>query len=119
MLDLFYLFALVVASPLLFYRIVRQKKYRDGLGQKFLGLVPVLPAKNEEKKRIWFHAVSVGEVNLLKPIVARIDVEYPKWEFVVSSTSKTGFELAKKLFGDRTEVFYCPLDFSWAVKRSL
>lgn len=119
MLDLIYLLALVFASPFLFYRAVRQKKYRDGWGQKFLGRVPVLPSTNEGKKRIWFHAVSVGEVNLLKPIVAQIDAEYPNWEFVVSSTSKTGLELAKKLFGDRTAVFYCPLDFSWAVKRAL
>ncbi|MBR4752176.1 MAG: 3-deoxy-D-manno-octulosonic acid transferase [Thermoguttaceae bacterium] len=119
MLDLIYLLALVFASPFLFYRAVRQKKYRDGWGQKFLGRVPVLPTTGEGKKRIWLHAVSVGEVNLLKPIVAQIDADYPNWEFVVSSTSKTGLELAKKLFGDRTAVFYCPLDFSWAVKRAL
>ena len=63
--------------------------------------------------------MSVGEVNLLKPIVAEIDRTRPDWEFAVSTTSKTGYELAQKLFGDRAPVFYCPLDFTWAVKRAL
>lgn len=119
MLNLVYLLVLILVSPLLFYRSMRHKKYRDGWGQKFLGLAPKLPVKSDGKKRIWFHAVSVGEVNLLKPIVAEMDASRPDWEFVVSATSKTGYELAQKLFGARTAVFYCPLDFSWAAKRAL
>ncbi len=118
MLNIVYLFVLVVASPFLIYRAVTQKKYRDGWGQKLLGLVPKMPSPCG-KERLWFHAVSVGEVNLLKPIVAELDARGADWEFVVSTTSKTGYELAKKLFGERTSVFYCPLDFTWAVKRAM
>ncbi len=119
MLDIFYLFALIFASPLLFYKSLRRGKYRDGWGQKFLGLSPNLPSVSVDKKRIWFHAVSVGEINMLKPIVAHMRAEYPDWEFVVSSTTKTGLEIAKELFADQTTVFYCPFDFSWAVKRAM
>ena len=119
MLNLVYLFVLFLASPFLLYRAIRFKKYRDGWGQKFLGLVRVAPLSDEKKKRIWFHAVSVGEVNLLKPIIATIERERPEWDCVVSSTSKTGYELAQKLFADRFSVCYCPLDFTWAVNRAL
>ncbi len=115
-LNLVYLAALFLATPLLLYRSLRQGKYRDGWGAKFFGLVPRLAPLPDGRRRVWFHAVSVGEVNLLKPIVAELEAERPDWEFVVSATSKTGFELARRLYGARTSVFYCPLDFTWAVK---
>ncbi|MBQ9371916.1 MAG: 3-deoxy-D-manno-octulosonic acid transferase [Thermoguttaceae bacterium] len=118
-LNLIYLATLVAAFPLLLYRSLRHKKYREGLGAKLLGLVPDLPSPPAGVKRIWFHAVSVGEVNLLKTLVAELDASGEGWEFVVSSTSKTGYALAVKLFADRVPVFYCPLDFTWSVKRAL
>lgn len=117
--NLVYFCVLIAASPFLIYRSITQKKYRGGWEQKLLGLVPALEPVGKGRKRVWFHAVSVGEVNLLKPIVAEMDASYPDWEFVVSATSKTGLELAQKLFGERTDVFYCPLDFTWAVKRAV
>ena len=118
-LNLIYLSTLLLVSPFLCYRAWRYKKYRDGWGQKILGLAPRLAPLQGERKRIWFHAVSVGEVNLLKPLVAELQATRPDWEFVVSATSKTGFELARRLFGDISTVFYCPLDFTWSVKRAL
>ncbi|MBQ9873118.1 MAG: 3-deoxy-D-manno-octulosonic acid transferase [Thermoguttaceae bacterium] len=119
MLDLVYLLTLLVALPFLLWRSIRTGKYRDGWGQKLFGAVPKLPPVSAGKKRLWFHAVSVGEVNLLNPIVSKIERDYPDWEFVVSSTSKTGLELARKLFSEKTLVFYCPLDFSWATRRAI
>lgn len=118
-LNFVYLLTLAAAFPFLLYRSITQKKYRDGWGQKLLGLVPKLEKLEQGKERVWFHAVSVGEVNLLKPIVAEMDAGGCDWEFVVSTTSKTGQELAKKIFGGRAPVFYCPLDFTWAVKRAM
>lgn len=118
-LDCLYLAALFFATPFLLYRSIRQGKYRDGWGPKFFGLVPRLEPLADGRRRVWFHAVSVGEVALLKPLVAELEIARPDWEFVVSATSKTGFELAARLFGARTSVFYCPLDFSWAVKTAL
>jgi len=117
--NLIYLTTLILASPFLLFRALRYRKYRDGWGQKFLGLAPRLEPPQGNRKRIWLHAVSVGEVNLLKPIVAELKATRPDWEFVVSATSKTGYELARGLFGATTSVFYCPLDFTWAVKRAL
>ena len=43
---------------------------------------------------------------------------HPDWEFVISTTTATGYDLARKKYADRT-VFYCPLDFSWAVRRAM
>jgi 3-deoxy-D-manno-octulosonic-acid transferase len=114
-LNLAYLVLLVVASPLLAYSAFRKNKYREGWGAKLLGKVPV---RQSDTPCIWFHAVSVGEVNLLKPLLDLLRVTGPECECVISTTTKTGFDLARKNYNDHL-VFYCPLDFSWAVRRAM
>ena len=115
LLNLIYLLAMVLLSPWLAWRIVFQKKNRAGFGEKFLGLVPI---RAGQRPCIWFHAVSVGEVKLLQPVIDKITQKSADIEIVVSSTTKTGRKLAAELYANHT-TFYSPLDFSWAVKRTL
>ncbi|WP_164104024.1 3-deoxy-D-manno-octulosonic acid transferase [Candidatus Laterigemmans baculatus] len=115
LLNLVYLVAILLASPVLASRAIRQGKYRRGWQAKLRGRVE-LPEPT--RPRVWFHAVSVGEVNLLGGLVARLRERRPDLEIVVSTTTATGYELALKRFPPE-HVFYCPLDFSWAVERSL
>jgi 3-deoxy-D-manno-octulosonic-acid transferase len=113
LLNIFYVLLLIAASPWLVWSAIRTGKYREGYAEKLLGLVP---RKTSSKKCVWLHAVSVGEVNLLAPLLNLIQRERPDWECVISTTTKTGMALAKKKYAGRT-VFYCPLDFTWAVIR--
>ncbi len=113
--NLLYAALIVVAAPWLVYQAVRRGKYRAGLAQKFLGRVPV---RTGNRPCLWLHAVSVGEVNLLAPLLAEIRRTRPEWECVISATSVTGYTLARKKYADYT-VFYCPLDFSWAVRGAM
>ncbi len=43
---------------------------------------------------------------------------WPDWECVVSTTTRSGYGLAQARF-PQLSVFYCPLDFSWAVRRAM
>ena len=113
--NLVYVVLLVLLSPWFVYQAIWRRKYRQGFGAKFLGLVP---ARLSDRRCVWLHAVSVGEVNLLGPLVAEIERRYADWECVVSTTTATGYALAKTRY-PQLFVFYCPLDFSWAVKRCL
>jgi 3-deoxy-D-manno-octulosonic-acid transferase len=115
LLNLVYLALLVVCAPLIFWAAIRTGKYRDGYREKFLGLVP---RREGDATCIWLHAVSVGEVNLLGTILSQLRAAHPDWQFVVSTTSRTGFELAQKKYVD-LPVFYCPLDFSWATRQAM
>ncbi len=115
LLDLLYVVLLVVASPWLAVAALRKGKYREGLGQKFLGLVP---RRNSRAACAWLHAVSMGEVSLIAPLVAEIRRRHPDGDIVISTTTLTGYTLAKTRYGEHA-VFYCPLDFSWAVKRAV
>ncbi|MCA9123469.1 MAG: 3-deoxy-D-manno-octulosonic acid transferase [Planctomycetaceae bacterium] len=115
LLNLVYLALLVVLSPWLFWSAIRKGKYREGFGAKLLGLVP---RRKGNQPCIWLHAVSVGEVNVLQPLVEQLRHDYPHCECVISTTTRTGYEIARKKFADLT-VFYCPLDFSWSVRAAL
>lgn len=110
-----YLAALALAWPWLAWRAWRTGRYRHGWGEKFLGRVPKLDGR---RPVVWLHAVSLGEVNLLVPLVAELRRRRPDWQFVVSATSHTGYAQARRVFADLT-VCYCPLDFSWAVNQAL
>ncbi len=113
LLNTIYLCFLVVALPCVaILRIVQRKSLRSWPA-KFFGSTPLPPNK---KNGIWFHAVSVGEVNLLVTIVKRYRHEFPATPICISATTDTGFELAKSKFPD-CHVFYFPWDFSWAIKR--
>jgi len=115
LLNLMYLLLIVFSLPWLLVQAVRKGKYREGYAAKFFGLVP---RRASRKTCLWLHAVSVGEVNLLAPLLLMIEQERPDWECVISTTTATGMALAKKKYPRQT-VFYCPLDFSWAVSAAM
>ena len=92
-----YFLLLLVFSPVLIYSALFKGKYREGFGEKFFGKAPVLEKKTS-RRRVWIHAVSVGEVNLAASILKEFEKRHPDFEFVVSTTSRTGMELARKKF---------------------
>jgi 3-deoxy-D-manno-octulosonic-acid transferase len=118
LLDAAYLLALVVLSPWLLYKAAATGKYRRGVLAKFFGLVDNSKLKTQNSKLVWFHGVSVGEVHLLRQVIAAFRRRHPGWQCVVSTTTDTGFDEARKHFPD-LPVFFWPFDFSWAVRRAL
>nr|MDQ3332632.1 3-deoxy-D-manno-octulosonic acid transferase [Planctomycetota bacterium] len=115
LLNLLYATVIVAAMPYLLYQRIRWGKYRTGWSEKLLGRVPVLEPTAE---RVWFHAVSVGEVLLLRGLIADYRQRRPQAEIVLTTTTATGFDVARKHYPDLV-VCYCPLDFSWAVRRAI
>lgn len=114
-LNVLYVLLAVLASPWLLAGAVRKGKYRDGWSQKLLGLAP---RRESDAPCVWIHAVSLGEVSLIASLVSEIQRRYPHWEVVISTTTLTGYTLAKTRYSE-LRVFYCPLDFSWAVGNAL
>ena len=110
-----YLTLMLAASPWIVWSAVRHGKYRQGFAQKLFGLVP---RRESGRLCVWLHAVSVGEVNLLATTLDALGNSRPDGEFVISTTTRAGYELACRKYAEHT-VFYCPLDFSWAVKSAL
>ena len=110
-----YLTLMLFALPWIIWSALKRGKYREGFGEKLLGLVP---RREGTRQCVWLHAVSVGEVNLLATILEEFQGRSPELEFVISTTTKAGYDLACQKYADQT-VFYCPLDLSWAVRTAM
>jgi 3-deoxy-D-manno-octulosonic-acid transferase len=124
--------------PYFLYKAIRHGKYAASLKQR-LGRVPSTPG--QERPIIWVHAVSVGEFLAAEPLIQRMKEELPGYSVVVSTTTIAGQTLARdrtmkwaRLCDDhvrtempsqsgaeahRSSVFYFPLDWRFAVKRTL
>ncbi len=113
-LDIAYFLTAVAVSPILVYRVVRYGRYRRGWGQR-LGKVS---RKDPRKRCIWLQAVSMGEVNAAKTLVAEIERQFGDCEIVISTTTDTGYAQADKVFGGKWQVFYFPFDVSWIIRRA-
>jgi len=125
LLDAFYLLGLLVLSPWLLYKALTTGKYRSGIVQKVFGRVTQVAPKSPHhlttsplQHRIWFHGVSVGEIHLLRQVVARYRQRHPDHLCVISTTTDTGYAEACNHFAGMA-VIYWPFDFSWAVRRAL
>ena len=69
------------------------------------------------KDAIWIQAVSVGEVALCRSLVPLIKERFPGRTIIFSTITKTGNDLAKKLFSNDAIIIYFPLDFSFVVRK--
>ncbi|MCX6356917.1 MAG: 3-deoxy-D-manno-octulosonic acid transferase [Candidatus Aureabacteria bacterium] len=104
----------IVTLPYYAVQILRKEKYRAGILQR-LGLYPgELRRALTGRHRIWFHAVSVGEVRAVTPLLKLVREELPGWQIVLSTVTLTGQTIARETCGSIATVIYFPLDLSVA-----
>ncbi|MEN8154941.1 MAG: glycosyltransferase N-terminal domain-containing protein [Acidobacteriota bacterium] len=111
LLDLAYIFLLIIALPF-YLKIFFKKDYREQLKCRFSP--DISPA---QERRVWLHAVSVGEVKSLAGFVSQLEKSF-KGDIVLSVTTPSGLKVAKMEFSG-LKVINAPLDFSFTIKRFL
>lgn len=115
--DGVYILVVVLTLPVWLIRMIRTGKIRTDWPGRF-GRVPGADTRsNRARSRVLLHAVSVGEVNAIRELVASLDAG--GCDVVVASTTDTGFARARSLFGARHRVVRYPFDFSWMIRRFL
>ncbi len=112
--DILYGLALLIGWPYLLYRRFSRGPSGTPL-REYLGHVPTRPVS---ARCVWLHGVSLGEINATRTIVAELHRRAPDTVVVVSSTTRTGRDQARKLY-PRLVTFRFPLDFSFAIRRAL
>jgi len=80
-----------------------------------------VPRRDFANPAILIHAVSLGEMNATRALVALLSRERPDLNFVISTTTDTGYERGRELYGTNPSVSLIrfPLDFKAAVERTL
>jgi 3-deoxy-D-manno-octulosonic-acid transferase len=108
-----YNLTILVLSPaiacFLLWRIFVSKKSRHSWRDQ-LGFV-CMPQAIMTKDKIWIHAVSVGESVAGASVVSELKKILPDVAVVVSTTTETGQEMARKSIRYADFFFYYPFDF--------
>ena len=109
-----YTVLLLLVTPLVLLRLLwrsrRTPAYRRRLGERF-GLVP----RPTQAVQVWVHAVSVGESLAAVPLIRRLVERHGPRSVWVTTTTPTGSERIRSLFGDDVQHSYVPYDLPWAV----
>ena len=136
---LFYNIVLLIVSPVIVAVLLAKRRCRRGLLQR-LGLGnsrsglfgpsgpsrrPDQPDRPNEPDRpdrpdrpvIWIHAVSLGEVVAVTPLVNELHRRHPEYRLVVSTVTETGREAVEQRLAGVAAHCYAPLDFPWVVSR--
>jgi 3-deoxy-D-manno-octulosonic-acid transferase len=100
--------------PIILLSEKRRKTFLQRLGVKRL---PGNILSKNNKKPIWIHALSVGEVLSSVPLVMKLKKRFKDKRIVFSASTKTGFEIANKLLKKNVDsIFFFPFDLLFSVK---
>jgi 3-deoxy-D-manno-octulosonic-acid transferase len=81
------------------------------------------PARVDEvlrgRRPVWMHAVSVGEVQAVRPLIRALQARAPEEPLVLSTVTPGGFQMAAEGVGPRGVAVYFPLDLRACVRRAL
>jgi len=98
------------------WRSRRAPAYRQRLAER-LGYFDNSSLAAGQRPVIWVHAVSVGEAIAAAPLVNTLIERYPSHQLVVTTTTPTGSDRVRALFGDRVFHVYAPWDLPGATRR--
>lgn len=109
-----YSIILYLLTPWLLFRLwLKARKlpaYSERIGERFCWslLAPV-------RYDVWVHAVSLGEVIAVNPLVERL--LSAGYSVLITTMTPTGAAQARRFFGDRIHHRYIPYDLPWSLRR--
>src|SRR5579863_9785616 len=106
----------LITGPYFLFTLWRRGKLLPQFGQRFGLYSKEVRERLAPGADLWIHAVSVGEVKIARVLIGCLRDMRPDLRVVVSTTTGTGFTVAKHHLEDaRTAIVYNPIDFLWSV----
>src|SRR5437762_10172517 len=95
--DIAYGLAVGASAPFWLIKPSSRRKVMAAFSQR-MGDVPI---REGTQPAVMIHAVSLGEINATKMLVARLRELRPDLHVIISTTTETGFARAMELYGDK------------------
>ena len=104
--------AIVISPVIILYRILRGKEDIKRVGEKFC-----IYSQKRNKKKIWIHAASVGELMSIVPVIRKLEKNKKIKDILLSTSTISSGKIFTKLKLKKTSHIYFPLDNKYIVKR--
>ena len=116
--DIAYGLGLGLSAPYWLLKGSARRKVRKALAER---MGQIEPRRDTSTPAVMIHAVSLGEMNATRAMVNKLREALPGLQFVISTTTETGFNRGRELYGSAADcrVIHYPLDFTPAVTRAL
>ncbi|MDH3345785.1 MAG: 3-deoxy-D-manno-octulosonic acid transferase [Kiritimatiellaceae bacterium] len=115
--NLLFPIAFLLMLPKFLSRMLRRGGYKKHFEQRFGLFGKGTTARLDETRRIWIHAVSVGEINIALRFIEEYRTAHADACFVLSTATSTAHALGRDKMDDRDVLIYFPLDMPFVMKR--
>jgi len=105
--------------PKFLTRMMRRGGYFQHFEQRIGHFGTHTKAQLREHRRVWVHAVSVGEIYVALRFMKAYREVHPGTFFALSTTTSTGHAIGRKEIDPRDVLFYFPVDLPVIIKKVL
>ncbi len=105
--SILYFILLLLYLPAVVFQAVFRKKRTQVLNR--VKSYFIIDGSTQYRKKIWIHAVSVGEVNAVLALTRKLASD--NYMIFFSTTTVTGHQVARSALGSTVTLLYFPLDF--------
>ena len=104
---------IIIISPIIiFFRVINAKEDIERVQEKFC-----IYSQKKNKKKIWLHAASVGELMSIVPIIRKLEKNKKINNILLTTSTTSSAKIFKKLRLKKTSHVYFPLDNDYIVKK--
>lgn len=109
----------VCMLPKFISRMLKRGGYGQHFEQRIGHFGDNTKARLREERRIWVHAVSVGEIYVALRFIKTYREAHPGTHFALSTTTSTGYAIGRKEIDPRDVLFYFPVDLPVIIRKVL
>jgi 3-deoxy-D-manno-octulosonic-acid transferase len=117
--NLLFNLGFALSAPWYFLKMYRRGSWQAGFGERFGLYDAKLKQSLTNRQVVWFHAVSVGEVNLCTQLIRAMEPLLPLHKIVVSTTTSTGMALLRERLPAHITKIYYPIDRRKHIQRAI
>lgn len=116
--DLIYATGLILSMPFFRKRLFgKDRHFHDFLER--LGIYDTAELKIQHDRNIWIHAVSIGELLAIIPLINQISQKFKDRQITISCVSRTGRIIAEQKLAKDINKIFLPFDFSFTTRKAV